>query len=103
MDAKGYVEKPQRTDIEVLGNEGIGIVYVGAHSMKAGNYISDHDQLISEKLGTVMCGGELSKRTKVTEQYLLDLERKTFLELCMQEKTLKRIESILKTGKVLRN
>lgn len=103
LDAKGYVEKPQRTDIEVMGNEGIGIVYVGAHSMKAGNYISDHDQFISEKLGTVMCGGELSKRTKVSEQYLLDLERKAFLELCQQPKTLKRIESILKTGKVLRN
>ena len=100
---KGYVQQPQRKDIEVMGNEGIGIVYVGAHSMKSGNYISDHDQFISEKLGTVLCGGELSKRTKVSEQYLLDLERKTFLELCMQPLTLKRIESILKTGKILRN
>ena len=71
--------------------------------MKSGNYISEHDKFISEKLGTVLCGGELSKRTKVSEQYLLDLERKTFLELCQQPLTLKRIESILKTGKVLRN
>lgn len=100
---KGYVQKPERTDIEVLGKEGLGIVYVGAHSMKSGNYISEHDQLISEKLGTVMCGGELSQRTKVSERYLLDLERATFLELCKQPKTLARIESILKTGKILRN
>ena len=100
---KGYVQQPQRKDIEVLGNEGLGIVYVGAHSMKSGNYISEHDQLISEKLGNVLCGGPLSKRTKVSEQYLLELERKTFLELCQQPLTLKRIESILKTGKILRN
>ena len=55
--------------------------------MKSGNYISEHDQLISEKLGYVMCGGDLSARTAVSEQYLLDLEREAFL-LCMQRKTL---------------
>lgn len=103
MAEKGYVAKPQRKDIEVAGKEGLGIVYVGAHSMKSGNYISEHDQLISEKLGFVMCGGDLSKRTKVSERYLLDLEREKFLELCQQPKTLARIESILKTGKILRN
>ena len=100
---KGYVQQPERKDIEVLGNEGIGIVYVGAESMESGKYISEHDRIISEKLGTVMCGGELSQRTKVSERYLLDLERKTFLELCQKPKTLARIESILKTGKILRN
>ena len=71
--------------------------------MKAGNYISDHDQLISEKLGTVMCGGELSKRSKVSQQYLLDLEREAFLSLCTERKTLERIQHMLKTGKPLRN
>jgi 3-hydroxyacyl-CoA dehydrogenase len=103
MADKGYVQQSERKDIEVLGKEGIGIVYVGAHSMVSGNYMSTHDQLISEKLGTVLCGGELSARTKVSERYLLDLERKKFLELCQQPLTLARIESILKTGKVLRN
>ncbi len=100
---KGYTRPIQRKDIKVMGKEGLGIVYVGANSMMSGNYISEHDQLISEKLGYVLCGGDLSERTEVTEQYLLDLERKAFLELCMQRKTLERIQSILKTGKVLRN
>lgn len=100
---KGYTQPTPRTDIEVLGNEGLGIVYVGANSMKAGNYISEHDQLISEKLGYVMCGGDISSPTKVSEQYLLDLERKAFLELCTKRKTLERLQSIIKTGKVLRN
>ena len=100
---KGYTKPIERKDIKVMGKEGLGIVYVGANSMKSGNYISEHDQLISEKLGYVLCGGDLSERTEVSEQYLLDLERKAFLELCMQRKTLERIQSILKTGKVLRN
>ena len=62
-----------------------------------------HDTLISQKLGHVLCGGDLSEPTEVSEQYLLDLERKTFLELCMQRKTLERLQSIITSGKVLRN
>lgn len=99
----GYVQPAPRNDIKVLGNQGLGIVYVGASSMRAGNYISDHDKKISEKLGWVMCGGDLSAPTEVSEQYLLDLERKAFLELCAERKTLERIQHMLTTGKALRN
>lgn len=99
----GYTQPIQRKDITVAGQEGLGIVYVGAHSMKSGNYISEHDQLISEKLGYVMCGGDLSQRTAVSEQYLLDLEREAFVALCMQRKTLERMQSLIQKGKILRN
>jgi len=100
---KGYVQKAKRKDIKVLGKEGLGIVYVGADSMKSGNYMSQHDLIISEKLGEVLCGGDLSQLTEVSEQYLLDLERRAFLELCTERKTLERIQSLLQTGKILRN
>ena len=100
---KGYVQKAKRNDIKVLGKEGLGIVYVGADSMKSGNYMSQHDLVISEKLGSVLCGGDLSQITEVSEQYLLDLERRAFLELCTERKTLERIQSLLQTGKILRN
>jgi 3-hydroxyacyl-CoA dehydrogenase len=86
-----------------MGQEGLGIVYVGANSMLSGRYISEHDALISEKLGFVLCGGDLSENTKVTEQYVLDLERKAFVELCAERKTLERLESMVKKGKILRN
>ena len=101
--SKGYSPPLRRKDITVLGTEGLGIVYVGAHSMRSGNYISEHDQYISEKLGTVLCGGDLSQPTQVSEDYLLKLERKTFVELCMQRKTLERMQSLVQTGKILRN
>ena len=100
---EGYTQKAERKDITVLGKEGLGIVYAGANAMKSGNYISEHDQLISVKLGTVMCGGDLSTPTQVSEQYLLDLERKAFLELCLERKTLERMQSLIQTGKILRN
>jgi 3-hydroxyacyl-CoA dehydrogenase len=103
MYNSGYTQLPKAKDITVIGQEGLGIVYVGADSMAHGNYISEHDKLISEKLGFVLAGGDLSELTKVDEQYLLDLERKAFLELCTKKKTLERIQSIVTKGKVLRN
>jgi len=103
LSQKGYTKPIKRKNVKVLGKEALGIVYVGANSMKSGNYISDHDQLISEKLGYVMAGGDLSEITEVSEDYLLGLERKAFLELCQERKTLERLQSMVQKGKVLRN
>jgi len=103
MADKGYIAPMRRNDIKVLGKEALGLVYVGAHSMKSGNYISEHDQLISEKLGFVLAGGDLSAISEVSDQYLLDIERKAFVELCTERKTLERIQSLFQKGKILRN
>ena len=103
MTDKGYVAPKRSKNITVLGQEGLGIVYVGSNSMLSGKYISEHDTLMSEKLGFVLCGGDLSENTRVSEQYLLDLERKAFLELCRERKTLERLQSLVKHGKILRN
>jgi 3-hydroxyacyl-CoA dehydrogenase len=73
------------------------------NGMLQGRYISEHDRLISEKLAYVMCGGDLSTDTRVSEQYLLDLEREAFLSLVTTKKSMERIQSILTTGKPLRN
>jgi 3-hydroxyacyl-CoA dehydrogenase len=99
----GYTKPQQRKNIKVLGKSGLGMIYAGANVMFAGNFISEHDKLISQKLGYVMCGGDLSATSFVSEQYLLDLEREGFLSLAGEKKTLERIQSILTTGKILRN
>ena len=98
----GYT-KPIAEKIKVLGKEGLGMFMVGAHSMHAAGYITDHEKLMSEKLAHTICGGDLSSPTLVSEQYLLDLEREAFLSLCGERKTLERIEHMLKKGKPLRN
>lgn len=100
---KGYTQPVQRNNIKVLGRQGLGIIHLGAASMQAGSYISEHDRKISEKLGWVLCGGDLSSPSLVSEQYLLDLEREAFLSLCGERKTLERMKSILTGGKALRN
>ncbi len=103
MAEKGYTQPAPRKDIKVLGKEGVGLTLSGAEGMKSAHFMSEHDQLISNKLGYVLSGGDLSEITEVSEEYLLKLERKAFLELTMQRKTLERIQSILTTGKILRN
>ena len=99
---QGY-SQPVPEKIKVLGKDGLGMFMVGAHSMHAAGYITEHEKLMSEKLAYAICGGDLSAPTLVSEQYLLDLEREAFLSLCGERKTLERIEHMLKKGKPLRN
>ena len=76
---------------------------LGAWSARQGNFISDYDVIIAEKLAYVLSGGRLSGAQTVTEQYLLDLEREAFVSLCGNPKTQERMQYMLKTGKPLRN
>jgi 3-hydroxyacyl-CoA dehydrogenase len=99
----GYTMPVQRNDIKVLGQSGLGMLYAGINGMLRGNYITEHDVKIAKKLAYVMCGGDLSEPTLVSEQYLLNLEREAFLSLCGEKKTLERIQSVLKGGKPVRN
>ncbi|SHI30500.1 3-hydroxyacyl-CoA dehydrogenase [Hymenobacter daecheongensis DSM 21074] len=99
----GYTQPVQKTNIKVHGKGALGMFMTGVSAMREGRYISDHDVKIANKLAYIMCGGDLSSPTEVSEQYLLDLEREAFLSLTGERKTLERIQSILTTGKPLRN
>ena len=103
LHESGYNAPVPRKDIRVLGRSGLGALYAGINGMWRGGYATDHDTLVARKLAYVMCGGDLSEQTLVSEQYLLDLEREAFLSLCGERKTLERIQSVIKTGKPVRN
>jgi 3-hydroxyacyl-CoA dehydrogenase len=103
MADQGYTKPIERTDIKVLGKQALGMFMVGTDSMQAANYISEHDKKIANKLAYVMAGGDLSEPTRVSERYLLELEREAFLSLCTERKTLERLEHMIKKGKPLRN
>ncbi|WP_445756899.1 3-hydroxyacyl-CoA dehydrogenase/enoyl-CoA hydratase family protein [Polaribacter sp.] len=103
MAEAGYTQPVKRNDILVLGKQALGMFLVGTDSMEASKYISAHDKKIANKLAYVMAGGDLSEPTRVSEQYLLDIEREAFMSLCTERKTLERIQHMLKTGKPLRN
>ncbi len=99
----GYTQPHERNDIKVLGRAALSTLLLGAYSFYNAKYISEHDKKIVGKLANVMCGGDLTAPALVSEQYLLDLEREAFLSLIGEKKTMERIQSILTTGKPLRN
>lgn len=89
--------------IQVLGQQGMATLLIAANSMKLAGYASEHDVLIAKKIAHVLCGGDLSTPQKVSEAYLLDLEREAFLSLCAEPKTLERIQYMLENNRPLRN
>ncbi|MGH2643221.1 MAG: 3-hydroxyacyl-CoA dehydrogenase, partial [Chitinophagaceae bacterium] len=103
LTTAGYTKPQPRNDIKVLGREALGAFLTGINGMLLGNYISDYDKKIAQKLAYVMSGGDLSQPNLVSEQYLLDLEREAFVSLCGEKKTLERLQSVLKTGRPVRN
>ncbi|WP_233883654.1 3-hydroxyacyl-CoA dehydrogenase/enoyl-CoA hydratase family protein [Tenacibaculum piscium] len=103
MAEAGYTQPVLRKDVLVLGKQALGAFMVATDSMHASRFISEHDQKIANKLAYVMAGGDLSEPTRVSEQYLLNLEREAFLSLTTERKSLERIQQMLKTGKPLRN
>ncbi len=103
MYDRGYVQPVQRNDIKVLGRSALGALLAGINGMVKAYYATEHDALVARKLAYVMCGGDLSEPTLVSEQYLLDLERQAFLSLCGERKTLERLQSVIKSGRPVGN
>jgi 3-hydroxyacyl-CoA dehydrogenase len=102
MLATGYAP-PAPEPIYAAGRDALAAVRVAVHMFRLAGQISEFDELVANKFGHALTGGELSRPTWVSEQYILDLEREAFLSLCGQEKTQARMWSILRTGKPLRN
>jgi 3-hydroxyacyl-CoA dehydrogenase len=103
MVREGYTAPHQKTDIPVLGEPALAAIKLAVHMMTRGGFISEYDGHVARKLAHIITGGDLSRKTLVSEQYLLDLEREAFVSLCGEKKTQERIQHVLKTGKPLRN
>jgi len=102
LQTAGYTQ-PQPQKIKALGQAALGTFLAGIYALQLGGYATAHDVAIANKVAYVLCGADLSQPTEVSEQYLLDLERRAFVELCATRKSLERIQSILTRGKPLRN
>jgi 3-hydroxyacyl-CoA dehydrogenase len=99
----GYRPPLRPAGIPVAGRSAIATIKAYMANMLAGGYISEHDYLVGSKIAYVMCGGDVEGGSLVDETWLLELERRCFMELLATEKTQARIEHTLKTGKPLRN
>lgn len=103
MNLEGYVPPRPKDEIRVAGENTFAMLKLAVWTLHESGYITDHDVTVSEKVGYVLCGGNVLADTKVSEQYLLDLEREAFLSLCGDPKTQARMQHMLTEGKPLRN
>jgi len=99
----GYEPPAPRTDIPAPGESLLAALKMGVHLMRQGDFITDYEVKLAGKIAQVICGGNVTPGTPVSEQYILDLEREGFKSLCGERKTQERIQYTLKTGKTLRN
>lgn len=99
----GYEPPGPRTDIPAPGESLLAALKMGVHLMRQGDFITDYEVKLGGKIAEVLCGGNVTPGTPVSEQYILDLEREGFKSLCGERKTQERIQYTLKTGKTLRN
>jgi 3-hydroxyacyl-CoA dehydrogenase len=98
-----YEPPVMRTDIPAPGENVLATLKLGVYMMHQGGYATEYEQKLGNKIAEVLCGGNVTPGTLISEQYLLDLERETFKSLCGEKKTQERIQYTLKTGKTLRN
>ena len=103
MNMEGYKAPRPLNNIRVPGRDTLAVLKLAVWTMHEQGYATDHDKTVAEKIAHVICGGELFSDTRVSEQYLLDLEREAFLSLCGNRKTQERMKHMLMTGKPLRN
>ncbi len=103
MVEEGYKPPVPRHDLPALGESALATLKLGLYLMRCAGHISEYDMLVGTKLAYVLCGGDATAKTLVSEQYILDLEREAFLSLAGERKTQERLAYMLKNGKPLRN
>jgi 3-hydroxyacyl-CoA dehydrogenase len=102
MVDEGYAP-PVKKKIRVFGESAQGMIAAEIYNMHKGGFISDYDALLAKRIAFVISGGAIRANSELDEEAILTLERRTFMELLRQEKTVARIEHMLNTGKPLRN
>jgi 3-hydroxyacyl-CoA dehydrogenase len=102
MVDEGYAPEVRR-NLKVFGESAQGMIDVELYNLKQGNFVSDYDCFLAKKIAHVISGGNVRVNSEIDEDVILTLERKTFVDLWKQEKTIARVTHMLKTGKPLRN
>src|SRR5438093_2085926 len=102
LAATGY-RPPIPAELPAFGQSLAAEIKLGVYLMRQAGHITDYEAQIARKLAHVICGGDVTRPSTAPEQYFLDLEREAFVSLCREQKTLARMEHLLKKGKVLRN
>ena len=102
MVDEGYAP-PVKRKIKVFGESAQGMIDAEIFNMVSAKFVSEYDAFLAKRIAYVISGGEVRANSEVEEDVILKLEREAFIDFIKEEKTIARIDHILKTGKPLRN
>jgi len=95
---------PEKTTYTLPGPTGQTALEIFLEGFALQGKATPHDMVVCGKLAQILTGGPKADITQpVTEEQMLGLERKAFMELVRTAGTIDRIEHMLTTGKPLRN
>jgi 3-hydroxyacyl-CoA dehydrogenase len=100
--AEGYVP-PAPPEFRLPGASGRAALRLAAEGFHARGLATDYDLVVSDKLAEVLTGGDADVVDTLSEQDMLALERRVFMSLIRDSRTMARVEHMLETGKPLRN
>ena len=103
LNKKGFVSDSKNTKLIARGSQSLAVLYTQTENLKESGFLSDYDKHVSDKYSFLLCGGEVSERTKVDESYFLKLEKEIYMELCSETKTIERVKYFIKNKTTLRN
>jgi len=103
LNKKGFVSDSINTKITARGSQSLAVLYTQTENLKESGLLSDYDKHVSDRYSFLLCGGDVSERTKVDESYFLNLEKEIYMELCSEPKTIERVEHFMKNKNLLRN
>ena len=102
MADEGYAP-PVKRPIRVMGQAAQGMIEVEIFNMLRGKFITEYDAFLAKRIAYVLSGGEARDNSFIEEDVILNLEREAFIDFWREEKTMARVEHMLKRGKPLRN
>ncbi len=102
MVDEGYAP-PVKRKIKVLGQDAQGMINAEINNMFQGKFVTEYDAFLAKRIGYVISGGDVRTNSEIDEDVILTLERNAFIDFWKEDKTVARVEHMLKTGKPLRN
>jgi 3-hydroxyacyl-CoA dehydrogenase len=94
---------PEKPVYRLPGRTAYSAIEIGLNGMEDAGQISLHDKFIGKQIANILSGGDTDILNEVDEDHILKLESNAIQTLFKEPKSQERIETLLETGKIIRN
>jgi len=103
LDLVKDYEAPLPNHHHLPGPSGKATLDLAVKDLEKAGHATPHDIIVTDYLAYILTGGDTDPTETVSDDKILEMEKEGIMALMKTEKTMDRIESMLTTGKPLRN